>query len=188
MKKIYLPIIVIFALLLLTSCNTKFEDDMLNVVIDTEKLDHEFSNFQITYDEYIDKVQKYFTNNYEKKYHYNRRYVPDPIDLKSFTKTELEEAGKDLSNQSSISIQTSKPYKENEEKYYVFTKSIIDFKDPKTEGLIITRKYKLTKTDNMWKITELEQDMSGKETPEDKLKYTTKDNKKVKYIKTFNID
>lgn len=188
MKKIYLPTIIIIVLLLLSSCNTKNQNDMLNVVVDTEKIDHKFSNFKITYDEYIDNIQKYFTDNYNEEHHYNRRYVPDPTDLKNLNKSQLEEIRKNLSNQSNISVDISKPYSDNKEAYYVFTKSTVDSKDTEMEKLIITRKYRLIKKDNMWKIMELEQSISGKETPEDNLKYTTKDNKKVEYIKTINID
>ncbi|SHH80876.1 hypothetical protein [Sporanaerobacter acetigenes] len=135
----------------------------------------------------MNQIQKYFVDTYNKDSHYNRKYVENPTDLKQFTDEQLKEARKDLKNQANILVQISKPYKIDNKKYYVFTKSSIDFKDSETEGLIITRKYMFTKENNRWKIAQLEQELSNEKIPEDKLKYTTKNNKKVEYVKSFDI-
>lgn len=135
----------------------------------------------------MNQIQKYFVDTYNKDSHYNRKYVENPTDLKQFTDEQLKEARKDLKNQANILVQIPKPYKIDNKKYYVFTKSSIDFKDSETEGLIITRKYMFTKENNRWKIAQLEQELSNEKIPEDKLKYTTKNNKKVEYVKSFDI-
>ena len=186
MKRLY-TIIIVLLCLSLTSCSNNTEKSIINSVTKVEQLDHQFSNFQITYDEYMKEIKQFFINNYDESYHYNRRYVPEPIDLKNLTKSQLDEAREHIKEQYNILVQISKPYKMDNEKYNVFTKSNITSNDSDIGGFIITRKYMLITENNEWKIMGIENSLSEENTPEDELKYTTVNNQKVEYIDSFEF-
>ena len=187
MKRLY-TIIIVLMCLSLTSCSNNTEKSIIDSVTKVEQLDHQFSNFQITYDEYIKEIKQFFINNYDENYHYNRKYVPEPINLKNLTKSQLDRAREHIKDRYKILVQISKPYKIYNEKYNVFTKSNIISNDSDIGGFIITRKYTLIKENNEWKIMGIEKSLSKENTPEDELKYTTVNNQKVEYIDSFEFN
>ncbi|AAM23677.1 lipopolysaccharide export LptBFGC system permease protein LptF [Caldanaerobacter subterraneus subsp. tengcongensis MB4] len=197
MKKISI-ILMIFVLstLLFTACNTestdtKTDDYIINTVKKVEILDHKFSNYFLTYEEYLKGLKDLFVNAFDENKHYERKYAE--IDIRNFTDEQLKNIREKYikeNKEDKVEVEISKIYSDGKYKY-VFTKAnIIQPYMPKNKenitGIVITRKYAFVKENNDWKIQYIDQALYSNNIPFEKMEYNKFNNKLVQYITKFD--
>ncbi|NNG68073.1 hypothetical protein [Caldanaerobacter subterraneus] len=198
MKKISIIILMIFVLgtLSFTACNTestdtKIDDYITNTVKKVEILDHKFSNYFLTYDEYLKELKDLFVNAFDENKHYERKYAE--IDIRNFTDEELKnirEKYEKENKKDKIEVEISKIYSDGKYKY-VFTKAnIIQPYMPENKenitGIVITRKYTFVKENNDWKIQYIDQALYSNNISFEKMEYNKFNNELAEYITKFD--
>lgn len=163
---------------------------IINVVKKIEELDHKFSNFLLTYDEYIselDKLDTFFADWIDDDSHYDRRYVPI-IDMKKLNKDEINEIRNTTDTSDEVKVEMSKVYSD-EKNIYVFTKSTIkndDSDDVLVPDNIITRRYDIRNIDGTLKIITINMGIYDENTEENQIQFNKFNNQSVDYKYTFN--
>ncbi|MGB9680523.1 MAG: hypothetical protein ACPL3A_11250 [Thermoanaerobacteraceae bacterium] len=188
--------IFVLSTLLFTACNTestgtKTDDYIINKVKKVEILDHKFSNYFLTYDEYLKELKDLFVNAFDENKHYERKYAE--IDIRNFTDEELKnirEKYEKENKKDKIEVEISKIYSDGKYKY-VFTKAnIIQPYMPKNKenitGIVITRKYAFVKENNYWKLQYIDQALYSNNIEFEKMEYNKFNNELVQYITKFD--
>lgn len=188
----------ILSVLLFTACNTKNTDAktdeyIINAVKKVETLDNKFSNYFLTYDEYLKGLNGLFVDTFDVNKHYDRRYIESKIDIKNFTDEQLKNIrDKNIkeNKEDKVEVEISKVYSDGKYKY-VFTKAnIIQPYMPKNNknitGIVITRKYAFAKQNNEWKIQYIDQAFYPNNIAFEKMENNKFNNKLVQYTIRFD--
>lgn len=188
----------ILSVLLFTACNTentytKTDEYIINAVKKVETLDNKFSNYFLTYDEYLKGLNGLFVDTFDVNKHYDRRYIESKIDIKNFTDEQLKNIrDKNIkeNKENKVEVEISKVYSDGKYKY-VFTKAnIIQPYMPKNNknitGIVITRKYAFAKQNNEWKIQYIDQAFYSNNIAFEKMEYNKFNNKLVQYTIRFD--
>lgn len=193
----YIGIFILsISVFLLISCNSQINfnesesnNDLIKAVKEIERLDHQFSNYFLSYDEYISSLKGLdikFNTSIDDEAHYNRKYVPEPIDLKNLAKEQLYELKKTQENLCDVKVEITKVF-DYENKKYIFTKSTISRKDNSVPGFCITKRYRLSNNNGEYEIEYIDIGMYDIDTPEENLKYNKFNNELVEYREQFNL-
>lgn len=201
-----LIIISIFIILILIVKNNMFFENTNNTeikkLIETVELaDHQLSNLKITYDEYLDKLDNLFYNQFEKESHNERFYGSNVKNIENINTDFLLNNESEFSKNVKVSI--SEVYDcgwtTNENWKWVYTKSNLTFKDEDNENIISNKRYTLKNNDNIWQIVSIDfeiylQSALNEDNTSDILNYNEKayepkydihENEKIKYLYTF---
>lgn len=160
------------------------DEDLIEIVKKIEAIDHKFSNFYLTYDDYAKYINE-LAGNIDIGSHYNRKYVPKPIDLKNMTENELSIA-RDNNLQESVITEISDVLNFEYLKY-IFTKSTVVPKDisENNNGIIITKLYIFWNEDDNWTISSIDRMIYSSDFPDKDMKYNKFNNDIVKYSYYF---
>ncbi|MGF7058142.1 hypothetical protein [Brassicibacter mesophilus] len=196
MKKYIGLFLLSVSVFLLISCNsqTNFNEsennsNLIEAVKEIERLDHQFSNYFLSYDEYISSLKSLdikFNTSIDDEVHYNRKYVPEPIDLKNLDKEQLYELRKTQENLCDVKVEITKVF-DYENKKYIFTKSTISPEGNSVPGFYITKRYRITNNNGEYEIEYIDIGMYDIDTPEENLKYNKFNNELVEYREQFNL-
>jgi hypothetical protein len=194
-KKLIVILIIILAFAIFIISNLFFKStpdkNIAETVKKVEILDHQFSNYYITYNNYISDLQSCFTSGFDESVHYERKYIPEPINIKSATKEQLASMRKNSGVDNSIIVEISKVYNDLKHDFkYVFTKSNITSTNVRTGTLVdklcITKRYLFVKENNSWKITSINQSLYSGNYPYESMKNIKSNNQNVQYVTSFN--
>lgn len=160
---------------------------IIGVVKRVEELDHKFSNYYLTYQQYINELNElrsFFSEWADEENHYNRRYIPNPIDIRSYSQEQLDDIRNTEKNPSKIQVELSKIHIQID-KIYIFTKATIS-QELSSQNIVINRRYDIQKTGKKLKITSINSYIYDNKTEEEKIKYNKSDNEIVNYVYSFN--
>jgi hypothetical protein len=143
----------LFAACNMESADTKNDEYIINTVKKVETLDHKFSNYFLTYEEYLKGLEGLFVKTFDENKHYERKYAE--IDIKNFTDEQLKNIREKYikeNKEDKVEVEISKIYSDGKYKY-VFTKAnVIQPYMPENKenitGIVITRKYAFVKENN----------------------------------------
>ena len=198
LKKNVLVVVLIFIVLLISCTNKEtssknFDKDIIEIVKKVEVQDHKFSNFYLSPQEYIDSLNGLFADFFTKNMHFDRSYLPHPLELEiiDFSPEQIESVKKsreDMGNVLDITVQISKIYNDTDkEQKYVYTKSTMINNNDSTKNYM-TRKYTFSKENGEWRIKVLQKaifnDMENTEL--NQAPYTTLGNEQIEYIYIIN--
>ncbi len=160
---------------------------IIGVVKRVEELDHKFSNYYLTYQQYINELNElrsFFSEWADEENHYNRRYIPNPIDIRSYSQEQLDDIRNTEKNPSKIQVELSKIHNQID-KIYIFTKATIS-QELSSQNIFINRRYDIQKTGKKLKITSINSYIYDNKTEEEKIKYNKSGNEIVNYVYSFN--
>jgi hypothetical protein len=188
----------ILSVLLFTACNTentdtKTDEYIINAAKKVETLDNKFSNYFLTYDEYLRGLNGLFVDTFDVNKHYDRRYIESKIDIKNFTDEQLKTIrDKNIkeNKEDKVEVEISKVYSDGKYKYLFTKANIIQPYVPKNNknitGIVITRKYAFANQNNEWKIQYIDQALYSNNIAFEKMEYNKFNNKFVEYTDRFN--
>lgn len=186
MKKRIL-VCMLFIILLTVSCNgnngadtSKINDKLIENTIKIEKLDHNLSNFLVTYNEY-EKNITVLSGNVDMDTNYQRKYMPDPINLRNIDESELENIAKKY-GRNSVALKVSNVYDNRDIKYIYTMATVTPQMDHKLEDvLIITRRYVYVKDGEKWMLSAVEVAYYDDEDSVEEMDNTKFENEPVEY-------
>jgi len=160
--------------------------EIIYLVKQIEEIDHKFSNYYLTYNQYIDETEKLsslLADWIVEENHYNRNYIPSPLDIRTYNQKQIDEIRNSLENPSNIKVELSKVYKDGE-RIYIFTKSTID-DGTSYPSFFINRRYDITQFDGELKITSININIYDDRIKEALIRYNTFNNERVEYVHSF---
>jgi hypothetical protein len=178
---------MLFIVLLTVSCNgnngagtSKINDELIENTIKIEKLDHNLSNFLNTYDEYEKNITA-LSGNIDMDNNYQRKYIPDPINLREIKESELENIAKKY-GRNSVVLKVSNVYDNRDIKYIYTMATVTPQMDHKLEDvLIITRRYVYVRDGENWMLSAVEMAYYDGEDSVEEMDNTKFENEPVKY-------
>lgn len=161
--------------------------EMVGVVKQIEELDHRFSSYYLTYEKYIielNKLNAFFPDWINEESHYDRKYIPNPLDIRQYSQDQLDNIRETIENPDKIEVEISKAYN-YEGNIYIFTKSTLT-NNTAFSDVLINRRYDIGKVDGNLKIKNINIYIYDDRTEEKKIEYNKNNNVVVDYIHSFD--
>ncbi|WP_066499091.1 hypothetical protein [Abyssisolibacter fermentans] len=188
MRKTMISIVILMSVFIIGCSNTN--DKIGKSIKCVEILDNRFSNFQISYNDYMKEIIDIFSSRYFTEADHIKRNHGHAPDMNKEIYTECYKlADKDVIRYD-CEIQISKVYDLKDDTKVVFTKTKLVYKDKKLGIDYITKKYYLINEDNSWKIIgrdgKVYSEYANKFKKTSKTLFETFNNKPIEYIQTVN--
>ena len=180
--KIRILILLLLSSLLLTSCNSRqnvstnnVKKELIDTVIKIEELDHKYSNFYLTSEEYLSGLNGMFADFFKNEMHFDRCYLPNPIkeNLLNLSSQQVEQARKEVKKEGynlDITVKVSNVYDNPEKNWkHLFTESSII----NSKNQIINysaKRYTFEKINEKWKIIIIDKASNGTDLIDNKPK------------------